>query len=161
MSSRSARILLAVIALGVTGCDQASKGSAEHELRDQPVEVIGGTLDLEYTRNPGIAFSLDRVLPEAARLPVIVGIGLAFMAGLLVAWIRRGGTLSATTVGFAIIAGGALGNLADRFTRGYVVDFVHLHGWPVFNVADVVLVAGAGLFFFAGLQRQDPDGAPA
>ena len=42
-----------------------------------------------------------------------------------------------------LIIGGALGNLADRILLGFVVDFVDLRIWPVFNVADVAIVAGA------------------
>ena len=38
---------------------------------------------------------------------------------------------------------GAVGNLYDRFTQGYVVDFLHLHHWPVFNVADSCITVGA------------------
>jgi signal peptidase II len=50
---------------------------------------------------------------------------------------------------FALIAGGALGNLIDRVANGDVTDFVrwhyHAHMWPIFNVADAVLVIGVAL----------------
>jgi len=51
----------------------------------------------------------------------------------------------------ALVAGGAVGNLIDRIYFGVVTDFIlwryEIHEWPVFNVADVVLVVGVGLMF--------------
>ena len=47
---------------------------------------------------------------------------------------------------YALLLAGALGNLSDRLFRGYVVDFIHLHHWPIFNVADICIVVGALLF---------------
>ena len=52
----------------------------------------------------------------------------------------------------ALVAGGAVGNLIDRIIYSVVTDFVlwkyKTHEWPVFNIADVVLVVGVGLMFF-------------
>lgn len=58
--------------------------------------------------------------------------------------------------GWAFILGGAFGNLADRILRGYVVDFIHLKGWPIFNVADIAVVVGFGLMFLARVRRRRP-----
>jgi lipoprotein signal peptidase len=68
---------------------------------------------------------------------------------VLVTLIRRRAELSPTTAGLALVAGGAAGNLLDRAVRGYVVDFIHVHGWPIFNVADVAIAAGAILLLWA------------
>ncbi len=57
----------------------------------------------------------------------------------------------ATQVGFALVFSGALGNIVDRAARGYVVDFIHVRGWPVFNVADIAVVVGMGLIALASL----------
>jgi signal peptidase II len=51
--------------------------------------------------------------------------------------------------GLALVMGGAVGNLVDRALRGHVVDFIHVSGWPVFNVADVAIVAGGLLVVLA------------
>jgi len=56
-----------------------------------------------------------------------------------------------TQVGFALVFSGALGNIVDRIARGYVVDFIHVRGWPVFNVADIAVVVGMGLIALAAL----------
>jgi lipoprotein signal peptidase len=48
-------------------------------------------------------------------------------------------------LGSVLVLAGGLGNLTDRLLRGYVIDFMHLHAWPVFNVADVAVCVGAPL----------------
>ena len=52
---------------------------------------------------------------------------------------------SVAHVALGAALGGAAGNVLDRAWRGGVVDFIDLHVWPVFNVADVAIVAGAVL----------------
>lgn len=49
---------------------------------------------------------------------------------------------------FALIIGGAFGNLIDRIFRGYVIDFLDLEFWTVFNLADLSITVGA-MYFFA------------
>jgi len=56
---------------------------------------------------------------------------------------------STSRLAVALVAGGALGNLVDRLRFSYVVDFIHVRYWPVFNVADIAIVAGAGLLLIA------------
>jgi signal peptidase II len=46
---------------------------------------------------------------------------------------------------FVLVVGGAVGNVIDRLARGYVVDFIHIQRWPVFNVADAAICAGGAL----------------
>ena len=50
-----------------------------------------------------------------------------------------------------MIIGGALGNYIDRITRGYVVDFIDFRVWPVFNVADIFVVAGGILLILSAI----------
>lgn len=152
MTTPFARVLLLLVALGVAGCDQASKGWAERSLDGDRVELIRGRLDLQYTRNPGMAFSAERALPAPVRTPILVGAALAVLAAMALAWARHRGRPTLTAVGAAVITGGAAGNLVDRFARGYVVDFIHWHGWPVFNVADAALLIGAALLMIAAIR---------
>jgi signal peptidase II len=60
---------------------------------------------------------------------------------------RREGAL--VNIGFAAAMAGAVGNVVDRLVHGYVVDFIHVKRWPVFNVADILVVAGIALAFLA------------
>jgi signal peptidase II len=157
MTTTIARLLLLLVALGVAGCDQASKGWAERSLDGAPpVEVISGRLDISYTKNPGMAFSAERALPAPVRTPLLIGAALAVLAAMGAAWVRHRGRPGFGAIGAAVIAGGAAGNLTDRFVRGYVVDFIHWHGWPVFNVADVALLVGGGLLVIAAIRMPRP-----
>jgi signal peptidase II len=75
-------------------------------------------------------------------LLALVGIGLlAFTA----VWLARRPAWSRQSAGIALAIGGGLGNLIDRVARGSVIDFIHWHGWPVFNVADIAIFVGAVL----------------
>ncbi len=146
-------ILLLLLALLVTGCDQATKRWAEEDLAGAPpMSIVSGRVDLDYHQNHGVAFNLERALPAVAR-PLLIGLGALAVSFLTVGWYRRRREVSAQTAGLAMILAGAIGNLIDRFARGYVVDFVHVHGWPVFNVADVAIGAGAALLILHSFKR--------
>jgi signal peptidase II len=54
-------------------------------------------------------------------------------------------------IGIGALVGGATGNVLDRLRRGAVVDFVAIGPWPVFNLADAAMVAGAGLILLTAL----------
>ena len=56
-------------------------------------------------------------------------------------------------LGYATALAGAIGNHGDRLFRGHVVDWIHVHHWPVFNVADACLVAGMALIVLAQWRR--------
>ena len=68
-------------------------------------------------------------------------------------WRRRHDSARALHIGFALVVAGAAGNVIDRMMRGYVVDFIHVHYWPVFNVADVTIVAGTILLALVAQTR--------
>jgi signal peptidase II len=120
--------------------DQLTKWWAVDRLSHGSIHLIG-TLDLELSLNTGSAFSL---LQGQDALLIVVAAVLVVGLSLLV-W-RAPTTARAATLG--LILGGALGNLSDRLFRGdhgAVVDFVALHFWPTFNVADASIVVGCGL----------------
>jgi len=68
-------------------------------------------------------------------------------------------------IAFALIGGGAVGNLVDRLLRspgrgrGYVVDWIELPHWPVFNLADSAIVGAAALIVVLSLAGRDLSGA--
>lgn len=146
-------VLVVAGLLFLVGCDHATKYAAETRLRDEPAQpIIRGAVALEYHQNHGVAFNNERFLPASARKPIIFTIGVAAMGFLGVALWRRRGRRDAETIALLFIAGGAAGNLIDRLARGYVVDFVHVERWPVFNVADVWLVVGVALMLVAAFR---------
>lgn len=158
MHIRPWSVLVVAALLFLVGCDHATKYAAERELRDQPKTLVRGAVSLELHENHGVAFNNERILPASARKPIIFAVGFLAMGALAFALYRRRGTFNVETAALLFVAGGALGNLIDRVARGYVVDFVHVEHWPVFNMADVFLVVGAALLLIAAY-RHRPDGA--
>lgn len=139
---------LSVVAATVV-IDQATKYVAEASLPfGEPVALLP-ILDLYRIYNTGIAFSM---LSRFGGLPLTL-LTVAITIIVLAFWWRSrdGGRLAA--VGFALIVGGAVGNLIDRLRFGHVVDFLLLHigDWTlfVFNLADAALTLGPILLLVA------------
>jgi signal peptidase II len=144
---------LLVVLLG--GCDQVTKHVASLELRDASVPLIGGVLDLTYAENRDVGFGLLRMIEsDDIRRAVILTAGLTLLAFLLYMLARARHAALTMRIGLALVAAGAVGNLIDRIARGYVVDFIHLHHWPVFNVSDCCLVAGGALIVIDAIRTQ-------
>jgi len=81
-------------------------------------------------------------------MAAVVGLALTVLGVLLYnrsAWPATG----AGQWGLGLMVGGALGNIVERLRFGYVVDYVDVHVWPVFNLADTAIVVGAGLLLLA------------
>jgi len=153
MRASSNRLVVLASLTFLVGCDHATKLAAKAELEAQrPRELVRGVLDLQYTQNTDTAFNLMRAIPEPMRRPVLLGIGAAAIVALGVSLLRRRRSLAAS-VPLLLVTAGAVGNYLDRARRGYVVDFVYLHHWPVFNVADVYVTVGAALFAVFALRR--------
>jgi signal peptidase II len=136
--------------------DRVSKLWVDHTLQDHPMDLIRGVLTLRYTTNSGGAFSLGERAPW-----IFVGASVIVCVAIVVTSTRARSRLQAVALG--LILGGALGNLTDRLVRGpafrgRVVDFVDIHVWPVFNLADSAIVIGAILLTWASLRG---DHAPA
>lgn len=99
-----------------------------------------------------------------------VGPLIAVLALGVVAWILWSGHSRTRwgAIAAGLVAGGALGNLIDRafragpgFFGGGVVDFLDLQWWPVFNLADSSIVAGAALLVLVSAREPADPGAPS
>ena len=158
-TGRDARPWLVVIAAVVILCDRLSKlWVTAHVPRGRFIPVIPGFFRISHVFNTGAAFSLfEQASPKLVRncligfsiVAVIVVLGMIWQVG------RR---WSPTGVALALILGGAIGNLYDRWKYEYVVDFlevriVHYH-WPDFNVADSCIVIGACLLLLEIFRAQ-------
>jgi len=150
--------------LFLVGCDHATKGVAKGELDAGAThELIRGVVDLRYAENTDIAFNLLRWVPETIRGPGLLVVGALAIVGLGLLLLRARSEPGLRRFALVLITAGALGNYLDRVARGYVVDFVHVHHWPIFNVADVYVTLGwllLGLGFFIhppglGAQRRE------
>ena len=145
-------VLMFWICLICVGVDQITKIQATAHLAGQPPLIFwGGAFRLQYALNTGAWGSMGSNLPDALRAGVFTwGVGLILLA-LAVYTLRQQETKGVTAALSLILAGG-LGNLIDRALYGYVVDFLYL-GVPgvrwlltnLFNIADVVIMAGVGM----------------
>ena len=151
------RAIILLLTLSLFGCDHATKVAAEASLGGgRSVEVVRGVLELRYAQNDDTAFSLLSHFGVPRVGFVLLGAALLALTSIVALWIasrRRASRLQ--HVGFALVLAGALGNVLDRARHGYVVDFIHLTRWPIFNVADVGVVAGVVLLGLASLRKRE------
>jgi signal peptidase II len=122
-----------------------------HRCGGTPVTVINGYWEWRLSMNPGSAFGLFGSLgPEFTRW-FLSAIGVGAVAGMVFMLRKARADQRILHWALALVAGGAVGNLIDRMYYSVVTDFIlwkyKTHEWPVFNIADVVLVVGVGLMF--------------
>ncbi|MBS1251870.1 MAG: Lipoprotein signal peptidase [Anaerolineales bacterium] len=154
--------LIAVVVLASVGCDQGTKALAEEHLAGQgTISLLSDTVRLHYAENEGALLSLGARLPEPARFWVFtVFVGAVLVATLL--FVFRNGDLNAgEVIGLSLILGGGASNLIDRILNdGAVIDFLNIGianlRSGIFNLADVAVFAGVGLFWLYYTQRQEP-----
>ncbi|HWE64922.1 MAG TPA: signal peptidase II [Chloroflexota bacterium] len=136
---------LAIGALVVV-LDQITKHWATLTLNADPSSgpsILGGWLALVYTTNTGAAFG---VLADRGILFFIIGI---VVLGVVIAyWRFLPNHRPLLRISLGLQLGGATGNLIDRVRIGYVVDFIQVKDWPVFNVADSAIVCGVALLMY-------------
>lgn len=167
--------LLSLVGGGSLACDLQTKAWAWDNLRGQAsVWLHDPIVELAFAFNTGSAFSIIREGEWARVLFVVVTLAALTWLGWLAATMstaRRTGF-----VALGLLAAGALGNLHDRLFRidelgrHGVVDFVKINypwggawggSWPVFNVADVLLLLGVALLLGTGLRRRTDPGEDA
>lgn len=106
-------------------------------------EKFGG-VGLQFSKNPGIAFGIP--LPQVLVYLLFIFCFLALMYLIIQSYKKKNQVLFLT---LSIILLGALSNLIDRMVYGYVVDYINILIWPVFNIADVMIVGGVcGWLFY-------------
>ncbi|MCI1710312.1 MAG: signal peptidase II [Chiayiivirga sp.] len=144
---RPSALVWLLLSVAIIGLDLWTKALALAHLQlHEPVPVIDGLLNWTLTYNLGAAFSF---LSDAGGWQrwffsaLAAGVSL-----LLVFWLSRLPRNDwRQAVPFALVIGGALGNLVDRVRIGHVVDFIDAYWgsyhWPAFNIADSAIVVGA------------------
>jgi signal peptidase II len=154
---RRVRVLLAVAA-AVYALDMVTKALVAAKMHyDQPIRLLGSVLELYYTRNSGAAFSIGTTYTF---------IFTAIAVGVIVVILRLARSLFSLpwAIALGLLLGGALGNLTDRIVRapglfrGWVVDFIHLPHWPIFNLADSAICVGGVLMVLLAFRGLHPDG---
>lgn len=156
------RITFAVVAVVFIVADWVSKRVFQDWLDSTgPIEVVAG-LRFILVHNHGAAFGF---LSSAGgwQRGLFISVAVAVMIYLARhLWVARPEERAVNT-GFAMILGGAAGNLIDRVQHGYVIDFIDIHfkawHWPAFNVADSAITIGAAVVILdsLGLFRKKSD----
>src|SRR5689334_5176585 len=121
-------------------------------------KVIPGFFDIVHSQNRGVAFGMfnDSTSEWRTTLLVIASVAAVIMVSVML-WNAK--KLDRYTLwGFALILGGAAGNVFDRITRGQVTDFllfyIGAYQWPTFNMADSAIVIGSGLLILDLLRQK-------
>ena len=142
-------LAIGAILLSSVGCDQATKHIAQARLKGQPPRsYCGDVFRLEYAENPGAFLGLGGQLPPAARQFLLVAVNVLLAAGIAAVLALKRNVSAAGLAACALLLAGAVGNLIDRVRcDGLVIDFLNLGVGPlrtgIFNVADMVIMAGA------------------
>ena len=144
----------AVTAVAILASDQFTKWLARSYLTQFPdgsVSIIGDALRLTFVMNRGAAFGV--LQNQNALFIVVSGVVIAVIIGSY-----RYSPIQSPLLNFALglQLGGALGNLVDRLRLGYVVDFVDVSVWPVFNVADSAICIGVAILAYHLLRTPKP-----
>lgn len=120
-------------------------------------EILPGFFNLVYVTNTGAAFSMLADVDAPWRHYFFLTIGIVALIGLTVGYLVYRREHPWYLPAFALVAGGAAGNLIDRVRHGAVVDFLDFHvagyHWPAFNVADSAICVGAGVFILMSIME--------
>ncbi len=123
-----------------------------------PIRLLGGVLTLCESRNPGAAFGIG-----GASTTIVF---TAIAVGVIIFIVRTSRQIRSLpwAIALGLLLGGATGNLTDRIfrspgpLRGWVVDWIQLPHWPVFNLADSAITCGAVLMVLLAAQGRRLDG---
>jgi signal peptidase II len=124
--------------------------------------VIENFFNLTYIRNKGAAFGMMASSEPLLRLSFLLLFSLLAIIFLTVVLLRLPQTEKFLTVALALILGGAIGNLVDRFLYGEVIDFLDFYfwsfHWPAFNLADSFITIGVTvtLYRLVTAKGEDP-----
>jgi signal peptidase II len=142
-------VALLVIVAATFGVDQLTKSVATRTLERGESRQLLPFFSLTRIQNDGIAFS--QFGGQSLLISIATTVAIVWM---LVYFTRSGRKHAVVPSALGLVIGGASANLVDRLGDGKVTDFLQIHHWPIFNVADMSIVCGVALLIVA-LSRQD------
>jgi len=148
MSSKYALLLITVGVIVLS--DQITKLYVDAVMwPHQSITVIENYVDITYVRNPGGAFGLfARANREIVR-PLLLGLTAVAVVIMILIYRSTPPNRLLVRLAFALIMGGAIGNLIDRLRFDEVIDFIDVHWfhyhWPAFNIADAAITVGVAI----------------
>lgn len=156
MTQKKQRLLvITVIAFFVILLDQVVKYAIRTNLAIRetwaPIPAISSWFRIIHWKNTGVAFGL---FPGQGWILTVIGLAVIFSFLIFYKPLLEGPV--SLSVAIALQIGGAIGNLIDRLNPdlGYVVDFIWVGNFPIFNIADIAVVLGASLIILT-LWRED------
>jgi len=146
---------LYLISLFVFLLDILSKNFIQNKIMYGEQFEITSFLSIVHFQNTGAAFSF---LSDQGGWQRYFLIAISLLAVLYIPWlINQYKKNILIVIGLLLILGGAIGNLYDRISYGYVIDFVYLHiaefYWPAFNVADSAISLGVLMFLYGSFKN--------
>lgn len=144
----------ALVALVVVTFDQLTKLWVVHTLGPTTmtnfIPIIGDSVRIAYSHNTGVAFSLFQGHPELLTVTALLIVaGAIYFYATQLPNHRR-----VIQLIMGLIMGGAFGNIIDRLRLGYVVDFIQVGWFPIFNLADSAITVGAALLMLQFLRDE-------
>lgn len=154
---RISSIIVSILSIiAVLLVDQFSKQQVSLKLSvGQSIPIIKNVLHITFVRNTGAAFGLFK---NSAVFFILVSIAaILVILTILARSIKQEGFSGKDLFNFGLILimSGAFGNLIDRLKFGYVIDFIDIRIWPVFNIADSSVTVGT-LILVAYFMRSKP-----
>ncbi len=137
--------------------DQVSKLVVSSKLSiGQSIPIIKDALHITFVKNTGAAFGLFK--SNTYFFIAISIVAVAIIGVILIKAINNGKFLDnfLCNFGLVLIMSGALGNLIDRVNLQYVIDFIDVRIWPVFNIADSSITVGTAalIIYFARFDKK-------
>jgi signal peptidase II len=159
-------VVPAAVAALIIGADQATKTWVAQTLGPETmtrfIPIAGDSVRIAYSHNTGVAFSMFQGIPQ-----VLTFTSLAIVAGAIYFYATQlPNRRPIIQLILGLILGGAFGNIIDRVRLGYVVDFISVGWFPIFNLADSSITIGAALLMLQFLrdeiaQRGDQQALPS
>ncbi len=160
-------VILAVLTVFIILLDQLTKYVVVDKFRyGESVPVIPGLFSLTYIRNTGAAFGLLAHANPAFRIPFFVIVPIVALVAIAFIFRKIPDRDLKLSSALSLVIGGAIGNLIDRVTLSYVVDFLDFHWryeyhFPAFNVADMAICVGVGILMLDLMVQPAPSRDPS
>jgi len=159
--TRIQRLALAALVLFFcTGFDQVTKDVVRERLAaSPPVSLLNDTIRIQYMENPGAILGLGSSLPSDVRFMLLVVFAGSLLIMILIYAVKTHELSLMQFVSLSLFAAGGTGNFLDRlFNNGAAIDFMNIGigsiRTGVFNVADVLIIAGASLFILSSIRNE-------
>ncbi len=130
--------------------DQFLKLFAWNLKEGQAIKLINNIFSFHFAINPDMAFSIPFRGPLLNGLIVII---IILLLSYIIYLASKKNTLGWELFLWGLILAGALSNISDRLIYGYVVDYLNLKYFTIFNLADIMISVGAAILIFKNLKR--------